>query len=265
MAKALSSKSRLIDLTKIDPPAGQVRLEIPSEGVQELADSLNAVGQLQPVLVRPVGDRFEIVFGHRRFLAAQHLRWPKIRADVKVLDDLAVALMRASENLPRADLSLIEEAAIYADLRDTHKLSIDEIGRRMGKSPGIVHRRLDLLKMPPQLQKAVHAKEISYGVAEDLWSLGDISAIDYYLGFAIEHGATVAVVRGWVKDWKDTKRREATEVAGGGGVRSPMEPRPVYVTCDLCSGPMELGSETVVRGCKPCIDAIRAAVAAAPK
>lgn len=265
MAKALSQKSRLLDLKKIDPPAGHVRIEIPPEGIQELADSLNAVGQLQSVLVRPVGDRFEIVFGHRRFLAASRLGWLKIRADVKQLNDLEVALMRASENLPRADLSLIEEAAIYADLRDTHKLSIDEIGRRMGKSPGIVHRRLDLLKMPPQLQQAVHKKQISYGVAEDLWSLGDDGAIDYYLGFAIEHGATVAVVRGWVKDWKDTKRREGVEVVGGGDLRSPMEPRPVWVTCDLCSGPMELGTETVMRGCKSCIDAVRAAVAAAPK
>lgn len=252
MGKVSKTTMRRIDLAKIDPPGAQVRLEIDNFAVKELAESIKAVGQLQAILVRPVDDRYEIVFGHRRWLACTLLDWKKMRAEVKDLDDRQVALMRATENVARQDLSLVEEAAVYEDLRNAHGLTIDDIGRQMGKSPGIVRRRLDLLKMPPELQQAVHKKEISYGVAEDLWSLGDMAAISYYLPFAIEHGATVAVVRGWVKDWKDRKRREASDIDGGGGVVSPAEPRPVFVPCDLCQGPMKLGEETVIRSCPGC-------------
>jgi len=264
VAKASESKVRLLSLSSIDEPAGRVRLGINEQSIQELADSISAVDLLQPILVRPVGDRFEIVFGHRRFLACQRLGWQKIQAVVRELTDADVALRRATENIAREDLSPVEEAAIYQDLRDTHGLSIDQIGKRMGKSAGVVKRRLDLLKMPPQLQKAIHEKKISYSVAEELWSLGDISGIDYYLAFAVDHGATTAVVREWVREWKSAQRAKEADPEGGRGVASPMQSRPVYVSCDLCQGPMEIGQETTIRACPGCVETIRKALGVVP-
>ena len=260
MAKASKTTARKIDLGQIDEPKGIVRLEIDPEELEDLAKSIREVGLLQPIIVRPDAERFEIVFGHRRFLAHKILEARKIECIVRALSDVECALARAAENLQRVGLSPVEEAAIYADLRDNHNLNYDQIGKRMGKSPSVVRRRLDLLKMPPQLQKAVHAKLINYSVAEELWSLGDNSTIDYYLAFAIENGATRDVVRAWVKDWKDRKRREASDVDGGGGVASPMEPRPVFMPCDVCLGPMELGTETTIRSCPNCSKLISEAI-----
>jgi len=257
VAKTSSQKAQSIRIDLIDEPAYQVRMDIPEEGIQELADSIKVIGQLQPVLVRPVEGRYEVVFGHRRLLACKRLGLEKIQAVVRKLDDQAVALMRATENIARQDVSPIEEAAVYADLRDTHGLRIDEIARRMGKSEGIIKRRLDLLKMPPQLQKAIHEKKITYGVAEELWRLGDPGDIDYYLAFAVEHGCTVAVARQWVNDHKKAKRAKEGDIGGGTETSSPMEARPVWVTCDLCLGPMELGKETVFRACPGCTETIR--------
>jgi len=260
MAKVSSRKATEVSLDLIDEPVGRIRLEISKEGIQELADSIASIGQLQPILVRPVGDRREIVFGHRRFLAVRSLGRKKIDAVVRELDDVQVALMRATENVVSERLTPIEEAAVYVDLRDTHKLTVQDIARRMGKSVGVVKRRMDLLNMPPCLQKAIHAKQISYTVAEELWSLGELDRIEYYLGFAIDHGATKAVVRAWVQDERKKLRHQDPASGGGDSLANPMQARPVYVACDVCLGSMELGTETVLRACEVCIKTIEKAV-----
>jgi len=260
MKKASVLKVKDLPMDQIDEPHGRIRMDIDPEGIKDLAENIAEVGLLQPIIVRPEGERFEIVAGHRRFLAFQLLKKENIPANVRDMDNVSCALARASENLGRVGLSPIEEAAIYAELRDEHDLTVDEISNRMGKSAGIVKRRLDLLKMPPQLQRAVHIKAINYSVAEELWSLGDDSAIDYFLGYAVDHGATQSVVRGWVKDWKDEQRRKESGTGGGGGVPAPLETRPVYVPCDLCLQAMELGSETLFRACSKCAKVIVDAV-----
>jgi ParB/RepB/Spo0J family partition protein len=251
---------RMVEMGLIDEPGGIIRLEIDPEKIKELADSINAIGQLQPILLRPNKERYEIVYGHRRFLANQLLGKARILATIKELDDKTAALMRATENVAREDISPIEEAAVYVDLRDQAGMTIDEISKRMGKSAGIIKRRMDLLRMPQCLQQAVHKKHIGYSVAEELWSLRELSDIEYYLGFAIDHGATRDVVRGWVKEKLDEIRRRGSASGGRGEVLSPMQNRPVYVACDLCQGSMEIGDETVFRSCPKCTKALKKAM-----
>jgi len=261
MPKASTSRVKEIALEKLDEPKGTIRLEIDPGKIASLAENIEQVGLLQPINVRAVADRFEIVAGHRRYLAFKKLGRKKIACIVGHFSDVGSALARASENLGRVDLSLMEEAAIYSDLHDNHGLSHDEIGKCFGTSAGVVKRRLDLLKMPGQLQKAVHRKQISYSVAEELWRLGEESAIDYFLGYAIDHGVTQTVARGWVNDWKKEQRFKSGGTGEGGGDRSPAETRPVYICCDLCLGALELGKEHTIRACSKCAGLITAAIA----
>lgn len=252
--------SRNVLLENIDPPTHVARFEVDPEKIQELADSIQAVGQLQPIELRPHDGRYEIVSGHRRFLATKLLGRKAIWAVVVERDDITCIIARATENLAREDLSPLEEAEIYRVLFDDQKMSIEEIGKRFGKSPGVVKRRLDLLKMPPQLQKAIHSRQISWSVGEELWRLVDLAAIDYYLGFAVDHGATKDVVRLWVHDHLKAKRTQENAGDGGGGFASPLENRPVYVSCDICHGPMEIGQETTLRCCGNCTALIKQAM-----
>jgi len=260
MAKVSGPNAKRIPMDKIHEPGAVVRMDIDAEEIEKLADNIAEIGLLQAIMVRAVGGHFEIIDGHRRYLAHRLLERKTIDCSVVKMDDVECAVARGCANVWRLDITPIEEAAIYADLRDNHLLTIDQISKRMSKSAGIIKRRLDLLKMPSQLQKAVHIKAINYSVAEELWSLGDNSAIDYFLGYAVDHGATQAVVRGWVKDWKDEQRRKQSGTGGGGGDIAPMETRPVYVPCDLCLQSMELGSETLFRTCRKCTKLITNAV-----
>lgn len=260
MTGVIKDKRTMLEMGRIDEPNSMVRMEINEDAISELASSIKAIGQLQPILVRPVGERYEVVYGHRRFLAHQRIGKARIWVSVKELDDVQATTMRAVENIDRLDMSPIEEAAVYIDLREKAGLTIEKIAKKMGKTVGLIKRRMDLLKMSPELQKAIHKKEISYGVAESLWSLGDARAISYYLPFAIEHGATVMVVRGWVQDHRDALRRENVDIGAGGGLINPNQKIPIYVACDLCKESMEIGEETPVRCCPQCIKSIRAAM-----
>jgi len=250
--KTLTKNISSIQTGLIDEPGTVDRFGIDSEKVKELADSISEIGLLQPIVVRKAGDRFEIIAGHRRYLAHNLLGKTHINAIVNTMSDDEAAIARATENLARVDLTPMEEGAIYNNLIEKHGMSVNQVGKKMGIKGHTVKRRLDLLRMPPCLQDAIHAKHISMTVAEELWAIRDQTDLEYYLHFAIESGCTRVTARGWAKDWKDLKRRENDPDVEGGFSHSPMEPRPVFVTCDTCLGPMEIGKESVLRVCPKC-------------
>lgn len=265
MKRRLKAVMREVPLISIDRPEAGVRLQIDREKIEELAHSIEQQGLLQAIVLRPKGDRFEIVAGDRRYLAHEFLGLDKIRASIVEMSDLECALARATENLTRADLSPLEEAAIYKDLMDSRGLTAAQIGEKMGKTGGTVLRRLSILRMPDALQKAIHAKKISVSAGEELARIKDVSALEYYLECAVEHGATKDVCRMWAKDWEDVQRRK--QHAGGGSAPplATFESKPIYVTCETCHGAMELGKEVVLRICAECATVIKKALEGAQK
>ena len=257
MAAHLKQTIKDVSLDLIDEPRGILRMEINQAPLDDLAASIAEIGLLQPILIAIHGDRFEIVFGHRRYLAHKQLGMVKIKSIVRTMTDQQIGIARATENISRADLTPLEEAATYKNLLDEYKMNIEQVAKQMGKSPGTIKRRMDLLKMPPQLQKAVHKKQISMSVAEELWTIADMTDLDYYLTFALEGGCTREVARSWAKEWKDAKRRRKLDDVGPGSAPAVYEPRPVFVACDICLGPMQLGDEIVMRVCPDCAKQIK--------
>jgi len=257
MVKPSKRTVKNVSLDLIDEPRGILRMDINPEDLEDLAQSISEIGLLQDILLAVDGERFEIVFGHRRFLAHKQLGLLTIRAIVRTMTQEEIGIARATENISRKDLTPIEEAATYKNLLDEYSLSLEQIAKKMAKSPGVIKRRMDLLKMPPILQKAVHKKQISIAVAEELWPISDPADLDYYLSFALEGGCTKEVARSWCKDWRDTKRRTASNGEPTPSQLAPNEPRPIYVTCDLCLGAVELGKEIVLRICPNCFEVIK--------
>jgi len=245
-----------LDIGLVDPPVDPDRMEIDQDKIEELGESILKNGLLQPILVRPVGDRFEVVAGDRRFKAHQLKGINRIPAISREMSDEDAAILRATENLEREDLTPVEEARTYARLNEKHGMSWEEIGKRTGKSPGLVKRRTDILRMPECLQKALHKKLVSIGVAEELWRISDPTGLEYYLSFAIDNGVTVLVAREWAQAFERGQREPLQQDQGGGGFRHPSETVPVYVACDLCKSAMEIGSESMIRCCPDCANAI---------
>lgn len=257
MKKSETMKVQNILLTLIDRPAVPDRLSIDPEYIKELASSIAEVGLMSPIVLCPRDGRFEIVAGDCRYQAFLSLGRSEIPAFIQELDAQNISVARATENLQRKDLTLIEEARIYKTLHDDHGMGWEKIAKRTGKTPGLVKRRYDLLKMPEILIKAMHEKKIGYAVAEELCRLPDLGRIEYYLGYCIDHGATLRVVMDWVKEELSVARQKKVSDGGGGWGSALPEMKPVYVACDLCKGPMEIGKEVTLRVCMDCHGTIK--------
>lgn len=247
-----TNKITAIPLDKINPPQRIDRIDISDQEVMELAENIKEVGLLQSPLVREVDGNFEIIAGHRRMLAVGKLDWKAVNCVVCEMNDLQAAEARASENLRRVDLTVVEEAKIYEHLIKEHGRTVNQVAESMGITGATVKRRLDLLKMPKSLQDAMHGKLISYGVAEALAPIADKTALEYYLGFACDHGVTVTIARQWTNDWKSSMRRRDAESDPADALSSPAIASPTYLACDLCQEPELVQNFTHLRLCREC-------------
>ena len=159
--------SRDILLHLIDAVPDQPRTHFDQGALDGLAQSMAANGLAVPILVRPVGERFIIVHGERRYRAASLLQWETILADVRdiPLDD--VPWLALVENIQRADLSPIEEARAYRAHLDTG-ITQQELGKRIGKTQSYIASKLRFLKLEPEIQQALTTGDISEGHAKQL-------------------------------------------------------------------------------------------------
>ena len=124
-------------------------------GIEELAESIRTYGVLQPILVRPVDDRYECVFGHRRLRAVRAANLDTIPATVRELSDREVLEAQLVENLHRQDIHPLEEGAAYLDLHEKLGLGVDEIAAKVGKSKATVYARMKLCSLSEAGRKAV--------------------------------------------------------------------------------------------------------------
>lgn len=173
-----------IPLEKVLPSRQQPRTHFDAEGMAALRDSIRRHGVLQPIVVSRAGDRYELVAGHRRVLAARAAGNTAIPAVVRedVSDRLELALV---ENLQRTDLNAIETARAYKLLMETYDLTQEQLAERVGKSRSSIANTLRALAAPQVLQDAVTEGKISEGhlralaslpLSQAIAALGDILA-----------------------------------------------------------------------------------------
>jgi ParB family chromosome partitioning protein len=162
---------REIDIDLISSNPYQPRSDFDAEKLGELANSIKQNGILQPIVLRPVGARFELIAGERRWRAAQQAGLLKIPAIIKDVDNEKTLEIALVENLQRADLNPIEEAEAYQQLWQQFGLSQDEISQRVGKSRASVANSLRLLKLVDKVRNLLIENKLSMGHARTLLAL----------------------------------------------------------------------------------------------
>lgn len=170
---ANEARYEYLPLDSISPNRLQPRKTFSEEGLRELADSVKEHGIVQPIVVRPVGDGYELVVGERRWRAAQAAGLASIPAIVKDSPDQQSLQVALIENLHREDLNCIEAANAYAQLMEDFSMTQEEIGRRLGKSRSTIANTLRLLQLPVEIQATVVAGELSEGHARALLGLAE--------------------------------------------------------------------------------------------
>jgi ParB family chromosome partitioning protein len=164
------------DIDRLSPSDFQPRSYVDDARLQELAQSIKANGIIQPIVVRRVGDRFQIIAGERRWRAAKVaglLRVPVVVRDVAAGQEQSLLEMALIENIQREDLNPIEEALAYRRLADEFHLTQEVIASAVGKDRASVANFLRLLKLPDEVRSEVASGRLSMGHARALLSLAD--------------------------------------------------------------------------------------------
>ena len=172
---AADSRERVqrVPLDKIRPSALQPRKQFSDESLRELADSIREQGIVQPLIVRPRGETFELIAGERRWRAAQLLKLPEVPVIAREADDRTVLELALIENLQRENLNPIEEALGYSQLSNQFELTQEEISAKVGKSRAVVANALRLLRLPRTIQDLIRDGQLSIGHAKVILGLAD--------------------------------------------------------------------------------------------
>ena len=166
------------DIVRLAPNAFQPRMDVNDARLQELAQSIKSNGVIQPIVVRRIGDRFQIIAGERRWRAAKLaglLRVPIVIREVVAGQEKSLLEMALVENIQREDLNPIEEALAYRRLADDFRLKQEEIASAVGKDRASVANVLRLLKLPEEIRSEVASGRLSMGHARALLSLSSES------------------------------------------------------------------------------------------
>ncbi len=163
-----------LPVSSIVPNRFQPRSIFDDEKIEELAQTIETHGIIQPIVVREIHDgQFEIIAGERRYRAISKLGWDKIPAIINNLTDTETASVALIENLQREELSPIEEAVAYSKLIELHQLTQEGLANRLGIGQSTVANKIRLLKLPQAVQNAVMQKAITERHARSLIPLKD--------------------------------------------------------------------------------------------
>ncbi len=165
-------RSMEINVSEIDPNPFQPRRQFNEEEIASLAESIKTHQQIQPILVRKVGDRYQLISGERRFRATIHAGLTTIRAEVREADDRLVTELAIIENLQRKDLNAIEKALSFRRYLDEHQCTQEELANRLSLDRTTITNALRLLELPKPIIEMVQRGELTGGHAKPMLALG---------------------------------------------------------------------------------------------
>jgi ParB family chromosome partitioning protein len=199
----------------ISPNPRQPRTVFDEDALAELVGSIKEIGVLQPVVVRQVGDRYELIMGERRWRATQEAGLDTIPAIIRDTDDEDLLRDALLENLHRSQLNALEEAAAYQQLLDDFGCTHEELATRISRSRPQISNTLRLLKLPPLVQRRVAAGVLSAGHARALLGLNDGAAIERLAQRIVAEGLSVRAVEEIVSLGADDAPRRRTAPRAG--------------------------------------------------
>lgn len=180
---------QILPTAVIDPSPYQSRETYDEQMLEELAASIRDMGIIQPVAVRPKDNgRYELVAGHRRWLAAQRAGKATIPAVIRPLDDQSAAALSLIENLQREDLNPMDAAQGFQRMIDEFGIAQQDLGRLLGRSKADISLTLGLLKLLPEVQVQVRQGKLTAGHGRLLYRLPEVQQ---------RHFAQAAINRGW--------------------------------------------------------------------
>jgi ParB family chromosome partitioning protein len=180
-----------IDIDLIEPSPYQPRTRFREEALDELARSIQASGIIQPIVVRRIGNRFQLIAGERRWRAAQRAGLKRVSAIAREVSDELALEMTLVENIQREDLNAIEAARAFERLMDEFQLTQESVAERTGKDRTTVANAIRLLRLEPTIQEWIEEGKLTAGHGRALLAVIDAQLRMRYAQRASRGGLTV--------------------------------------------------------------------------
>jgi len=240
-------KDSIIHFNKIIPPEFVERKTIEKDGIEELAENIKRVGLIQPIVVKAVKDKFEIIAGHRRYKALKLLGAVSVKISLLELDKLGADTVKLSENIYREDLTDLEEAESIAHLMKIGKKNDKQIAKEISKSLSYVQQKLAILKYPDNLRQALQEKKITFSVARELIRLKNEQIRNEYLRHAITGGITPAIAKEWVDDVMRAEKAQRVDYDDKKAQQATSDVSLPQYFCFACGDKANFNDSTLVR------------------
>jgi ParB family chromosome partitioning protein len=251
-----------IPLQLITLPPEMHRTVLDPVELQDLANDIRDNGLLQPAGVEPEGDHYVLRWGHRRYEAHRLLGRQNLPCNIRQPGDLARGeVLTWAENLQRAEVTAVEQARALQRMHTTGGLSIETLARKLRRSRDWVELRLALLDMPHELITLVHEGKLPISHGLTLAQVNDEGHRHHLTTYALSSGASHAVLRDWVGQWK--LDLEAGRLSSAALPPLPIEGQPYVVTvpCLTCAKALPVLELRICRICAPCVGDVMAATA----
>ena len=211
----VSDKDRIVELelAKVEPNPDQPRTHFDEEAIAELSESIKSVGLIQPIIVRKVGEGYQIVAGERRYRAVKLAEMPTIRAIVIEANEEQNFSIALIENVQRQNLDPIEEAKAYKVLINRFSLKQSDVAHRVGGGRESVANSLRLLNLPSEIQSALSEGAISVGHSKVLLGIENPDEQVRLFKAAVDKGLSVRALEQFIAD--DAPEAKAKGVKAG--------------------------------------------------
>ena len=246
-----------LSIDDISEPKIEFRQIATQEGLEELAGSIKRMGLIEPIIVTPHENRYEVVSGWRRWKAAQMAGKATIRCIIVKKRPREIFLMRIHENLYRENVDDISQAVYFKYIQSNFTLSNEDLARLVGKSKAYVEQRLRILRADEATKAALAGGQINFTVARELIGIPALNVRERFLRYAVERGANYLTVREWKRNFlREQRKTERLEREG----LPPLPPGPIpplESECSFCKGKFPQEELITLKSCGRCFHVIK--------
>ncbi len=249
-----------IELSKLLLPEFEAHKEIPEDTILEITESIKSLGILEPLIVRPHDDEFEIVVGCIRYRCAKLAGLKTAPCIISELDDKEAEIVKLHENVKRLPLDHVDQGNTFVMMREKFSMSEKDIALSFGKSPGYISQHISLVSQDEELVSAVRDNRLTFSQAREIMTVEDKPFRKYLLNTCEVNGLTVELIRRWINDHKNNLLLNPPPADSGESFSSIPETPQYLRACQACDKPTDIKDIRQLILCSSCDTAIRTAI-----
>lgn len=254
------TKLTYINLSDLDLPEFEAHSNTDNTKLQEISESIKEIGVIEPLLVRKIKKRYEIVVGCLRFKASALAGLKAVPCLILSIDDRQAEIIKAHENLKRVDLDHVDQGHTFIMMKSKFNMTEDAISKIVGKSISYISNHINLVTQDKELTAAVKNGSLSFSHARELLQVPDISTRRQFQSYCENEGATITVLRTWIREDKNSQVLNPSNDSQISEHTSQYPSTYQGHKCEACSLPIPAGEIRQLILCTPCHHALKNAI-----